>query len=150
LGNVHNMKILTEILIDCSTDQVWKALTDFEKHPEWNPFIKLIEGKPVPNEKLKVHIQSPGSSNAMKFNPRVIAAVEGKELRWKGKLFVPGLFDGEHYFLLKPEANNKTLLIHGEYFSGILVPLFKSMLKSTKEGFELMNLALKRRVEAKS
>ena len=40
------MKILqTEILINAPAEKVWGILMDFEKFPEWNPFILSIEGK---------------------------------------------------------------------------------------------------------
>jgi uncharacterized protein YndB with AHSA1/START domain len=37
-------EIITEIEIDASPSQVWQVLTDFEKYPTWNPFIKKISG----------------------------------------------------------------------------------------------------------
>jgi hypothetical protein len=61
----------------------------------------------------------------------------------KETCIINGLFDGEHYFILKPNEKGTTDFIHGEKFSGILVPFFKGMLKKTQEGFELMNQELK-------
>jgi hypothetical protein len=60
---------------------------------------------------------------------------------------LPGIFDGEHVFTIT--GNDKgSLLVQKEIFKGLLVPLvWSSMEENTKEGFELMNRALKTRAE---
>ena len=35
-------EIKTEIIINSKPEKVWNILTNFEKYPEWNPFIKSI------------------------------------------------------------------------------------------------------------
>jgi hypothetical protein len=60
---------------------------------------------------------------------------------------IGGLFDGEHYFLMKPMTSG-TEFSHGEQFSGILVPFFSSTLAATEQGFRDMNERLKQRAEA--
>jgi len=135
-------QIETEILINAAPARVWSILTDFEHHPTWNPFIKSISGEQVPGEKLTVFMQPPDGSG-MTFKPVVLVFTENKEFRWKGKLGVSGIFDGEHYFKLIDQHNGQTKFIHGEKFSGILIPFMGAILNQTKDGFELMNQALK-------
>ena len=119
----------------------------FSRYPEWNPFVLSIEGAPIEGSSLRVTIH-PAEGKAMKFRPIVLRHSIGQEFRWKGKLLVPGLFDGEHYFNLSPAAGGSTQFTQGERFTGFLVPLFRSTLdRGTKEGFKAMNLALKRRIE---
>jgi hypothetical protein len=85
----------------------------------------------------------------MVFRPLVLAAEPVRELRWRGKLLIPGLFDGEHYFRLEPLPGGATKLVHGENFSGLLVPMFRRSLEhGTRAGFVMMNEALRTRVEA--
>lgn len=139
-------RIETEITIQAPREKVWKTLTDFERHPSWNPFIKSISGEKKAGALLKVHLQPPGGSG-MTFEPQVLAYQENEEFRWKGKLLFRGLFDGEHYFILQQINPHTTRFIHGEVFSGILVSVFGSMLDKTKAGFELMNAALKEACE---
>ncbi|GIL18140.1 MAG: hypothetical protein BroJett040_18910 [Oligoflexia bacterium] len=143
------VELKTQILIDSSPAVVWRELTDFSKHPEWNPFIKSISGNLVVGEKLRVHIKPPHQNRGMKFSPRVLKLDATKEFSWKGHLLIPGLFDGEHFFRLEAVSPNRTRLVHGEKFTGLLVPLLKGMLGDTKAGFELMNQALKTRAETK-
>ena len=126
--------------------RVWSVLLDFPGYPRWNPFVRSIAGIALEGEGLEVRIQPPGQG-VMKFRPVVLKVAPERELRWKGKVLVPGLFDGEHYFRLEPAARG-TLFRHGEIFSGLLVPLFrKSLDGATRAGFLAMNEALKREAE---
>lgn len=142
-------KIITEITIDTEIARVWNVLTDFENHPKWNPFIKSIQGKKSVGEKLTVAIKPP-EGNGMTFKPTILSFETNKEFRWKGKLGISGIFDGEHFFILEKLNDNQTKFIHGENFSGILVALMGGALDKTKDGFELMNQALKKECEKKS
>ena len=139
--------ISTTIDIDADPQAVWDVLTDFAAYGEWNPFMDRIEGTPEVGAKLVVHMTPPGG-RAMTFKPTVLAATPGQELRWLGKLGIRGLFDGEHSFVLTPNADGTTHLTHGERFSGILVGPMKGSLKNTDAGFEAFNEALRERVES--
>jgi len=80
----------------------------------------------------------------MTFRPTLLKVEPERELRWLGKLWIGGLFDGEHFFQLTPLGEDKTRLVQREEFRGLLVPLMARSLDSgTKEGFVLMNQALK-------
>jgi hypothetical protein len=139
--------LTTEIEINASPEKVWNILMDFEKYPDWNPFIKSITGNPSEGNKIEARIEPPNGS-AMTFRPTVLRLETNQEFRWLGHLLFPGLFDGEHFFILKDNGNGKTTFIQGEKFGGILVPLFKKMLdNNTRRGFVLMNEALKKRSE---
>ena len=135
-------QIETEILINAEPKKVWAILSDFENYPKWNPFIKSISGVKKTGGKLTVSIHPP-DGNPMTFKPAVLEFLENVELRWKGKLGITGIFDGEHYFQLIDHGNKQTKFIHGEKFSGILIPFMGKTLEKAKEGFELMNQSLK-------
>ena len=84
----------------------------------------------------------------MTFRPTVLRSDKNREFRWLGKLFVKGLFDGEHYFILTPINEQQTQLEHGEHFRGLLVNLIMKQIEgNTMAGFEAMNQALKERAE---
>jgi hypothetical protein len=137
----------TSVTIEASTERVWSLLMDFPSYPRWNPFVRSIEGNPSVGGSLRILVCPPGS-NGMRFQPRVLVCDAKRELRWKGKLLVPGLFDGEHYFKLAPSGSGATVFEQGEVFSGALVPLFRRSLDgATKQGFVAMNEALKREAE---
>jgi len=140
-------KIETRITIDKPAQQVWEKLTEFEKLPTWNPFIKKISGNPQSDSHIEILLKVPGGDKTMTFKPKVLKFEANQEFRWKGKLLLPGIFDGEHYFIMNEVSENKTEFVHGEIFSGILIPLMGSMLKNTEIGFNEMNRALKDEVE---
>ena len=144
-------EITTAIDIGAPPRRVWTVLVDFPSYRLWNPFVRSIEGSPREGETLKVFIQPVGGAG-MTFRPRVLRAVPDQELRWLGRVVLPGLFDGEHFFKIEPlDEGRRTRFIHGERFSGLLVPLLrKSLDRGTREGFEAMNQALKARVEHSS
>jgi hypothetical protein len=137
----------TQIEIEAPVEQVWSLLIDFPLYPRWNPFVRSIEGNLVIGQPLKIFIQPPGASG-MRFRPTVLTVQPNRELRWKGKLLLPGLFDGEHYFKLEAKPGGGLTFRQGEIFSGILVPLFRRSLDgATKQGFIAMNEALKHEAE---
>lgn len=85
----------------------------------------------------------------MVFHPRIIVFDRLRELRWKGVVLVPGLLDAEHSFRIHPVSDDKVRFEQSESFSGILVPFTPAALfEQTRHGFELMNRALRERVEA--
>lgn len=140
-------ELRTEIQIKATPEKIWAVLTDFKKFPEWNPMIKSFEGKLAIDEKVTVKLQQPGSS-AMTFKPTITLVIPNKTFRWQGHLLIPGLFDGEHIFEIEDNRNGACKFVHRENFKGILIPLFKKMIDvNTKQGFEMMNLELKKRCE---
>ncbi len=139
-------ELVTKIDIAAPPERVWEVLTDFAAYGEWNPFLTDITGKPKKGAGLVVEMAGP-TGRPVIFRPTVLTADPGKELRWRGGLFLPRLFDGEHVFLLE-ETDTGTLLVHCECFRGIFVPLlWRGLSGNIKSGFEAMNEALKKRVE---
>lgn len=138
--------IQTEIIINATPDKVWNVLTEFERYPEWNPFIKSIKGDKSLGGKLETTILPPNRKQ-MNFKPRILAFDQNSELRWLGTAGIKGLFDGEHYFKIIDLENGSVKFEHGERFTGILVGLMPKVLVDTKLGFQLMNEALKKECE---
>lgn len=139
-------RIETAVDIAAPPAAVWRVLVDFASYPEWNPLIRRIEGEVRVGARLRVTIQPPGRK-PMTFRPTVRAAEPGRELRWLGRVLIPGLFDGEHAFVLEPSGAGCRLR-HEERFTGLLAAAFPSMLADTAKGFEALNAALARRVES--
>ena len=140
--------IQTEILILADTAKVWDVLMNFDSYPKWNPFITSISGERKLGNRLTVSINPPGGKG-MTFKPNILTLEANKEFRWKGKLGINGIFDGEHYFILESVDNDITKFIHGEKFSGLLVPFVRKMLDKTQKGFQLMNESIKNECERK-
>jgi len=133
-------EIRTEIIIQATSEKVWKILTDFEKYPQWNPFITSIKGQVEQGNTIQVRIKPP-NGKGMTFKPTVITKNENKELRWSGKVLFSGLFDGEHKFELTDNGDGTLTFIQSEKFKGIFVWLFNP--EKTQKGFIEMNKKLK-------
>lgn len=102
----------------------------------------------MPGAKLEVRLEPPDAS-PMTFRPAVLTVKTGRELRWIGRVVVPGLFDGEHHFEIQPLGPGRVRFVQEERFTGVLVPVFaRGLDDNTRRGFEAMNAALKARAEA--
>lgn len=143
-------EIVTEIEIDASPEAVWAVLTDFEAYPNWNPAIE-IAGEAVAGNRLEVTMEYE-NTRPMTFRPKVLVADEPTEFRWQGRLFVTGLYDGEHRFVLTAlDDGERTRLTQTETFRGVLVGFINRRIGDDVEaGFNQVNEALKRRVESNS
>lgn len=144
---VHkNSSIQTEILIDSSPQQVWQILTATGEYPSWNPMISRMTGEL--REGNVVEFTEGTGSDSMTFHPKILRVRPAQELRWKGYVFVPGLFDGEHQFLLEKQGD-RTHLIQSEEFTGLLAGnLTQDVLRETAAQMDAMNIALKQRSES--
>jgi len=139
-------EIYTEIEINAPAGAVWSILTDFDRFPQWNPFMKRFSGNLQEEAKLEIFINPP-NSRGMTIKPEILEYEPGKKLRWLGVLGVRRLFDGEHSWTTEEINEDKTLFIQKEVFTGLLVPLGSGLLKNTATGFEMMNPALKEEAE---
>jgi hypothetical protein len=139
-------ELRSEIEIAAPAEHVWRVLSNFDAYPEWNPFMRSVAGSCKAGSRLTVRIEPPGG-RGMTFKPTILKADPGRELRWLGRLIVPGLFDGEHRLTIETLENGRSRFVQSERFSGLLVGLFASTLVATQRGFEQMNAALKTRAE---
>lgn len=127
--------ISTDIIINIPINKVWVELTDFNKYPDWNPFIRKVSGEIKKGNIIEVTFQTQGSAPIV-FTPEIKLYEENNIFQWEGKLLLPGIFTGRHAFELIKIETNKTKLIQKEDFNGILVPFFN--FDATIQGFNLM------------
>ena len=141
-------ELVTEIDIAAPPSRVWRILTDFEKHADWNPFLTKIRGKAVEGEKIEVTLPNP-QGGTMVISPTILRVEDEKELLWLGKA-EGDTFNGEHSFILTPASQGNVRFIHSEKFTGSMVPMLEGWLDSAvRKYFEDMNQALKSRAESK-
>ena len=142
-------EIRTEIDIKASLEKVWEVLTDFNNFPQWNPFIRQINGDPKVGTKLKIHLHT-SSGKSRTYRPTVTKVEPNRELRWSGKSFIPGMFNGERIFSIELKTNH-VRFVHREIFTGLGVALAGNRLdKDMYQSFEKMNDAFKEEVEQDS
>ena len=151
-------------------DRIWGRIPGVfpEETMEWLPAVDLEEKDdeflltaefPGMSEKdvtvdvegntLTLRMALPGR-DPMTIKPRLLVVEPARELRWKGRLFVPGLFDGEHAFVLTTLDNGRTRLDHWERFAGLLLPIARGMVyDDTVKSFHALNAALAKRAAAR-
>jgi hypothetical protein len=145
---VFHWTIATVVEIDAPAARVWNVLVDLPGYREWNPFIVDASGTVAVGETLSLRMALPGR-DPMTIQPRLLVVDPQRELRWKGRLLVPGLFDGEHAFVLTTLDDGRTRLDHWERFGGLLLPVVRGMVyESTVQSFHALNAALARRAAA--
>lgn len=89
---------------------------------------------------------TPKGRRPFTIRPKVLVANPGAELRLLGKL--PGIFSGEHVFILCPlDGGTRTRLVQSEIYRGLIVPVIGRTIDAAKRGFDAHNCALKCRVE---
>jgi hypothetical protein len=131
----------TKIEIGTPPARVWAVLADTKNYDKWNPDMRLI-GDLSPGATIE-NIEGAGEDQ-MIFWPTVLVVRPDQELRWLGHFKVPGLFDGEHYFLLRPTQNG-TELTQGEHFHGIALWFYD--VNQVVPDFAKVNESLKVRAE---
>ncbi|MFC3058717.1 SRPBCC domain-containing protein [Paenirhodobacter populi] len=135
--------IVTEVGIDAPPAQAWALLGDPESYRDWNPFIVSLQGELAEGARLTATMR-PQAGREMTFRPTVLKVAPERELRWRGRLLLPRILDGEHYFLLE-QRDGGTRLVHGERFRGLLLWFIDA--RQFRADFDRMNMALKARLE---
>lgn len=130
--------ICSEILISAPDDVVWKALLVSNAIP---PEIGDAVHEMRIGQPFRVVMSSGGRNMALMVT--LLAATPFRHIRWKGCLWIPGLFEGEHSFEIIEESRQYSRLIQHEKFYGILVPFLSRTINQTKEKFEEVNAAVK-------
>ena len=141
LNSITNLELKTETIIDAPKEKVWEVLTDTQNYPNWNPFIISVEGEMKQGSKI-TNVMVNNKKETV-FTPIITMYKENEALEWLGS-GLGGMFKGRHYFKLEEIDNDKTRLLHGETFSGLLSGLIMQMIgEDTQANFENMNSALK-------
>jgi hypothetical protein len=141
-------ELTTEIVIHADVSIVWNTLINLDQYSEWNPFITQASGKIKEGEQLNIQISLPGDEQ-FEFDPKVIEVDYLHKISWSGRLWVPGLFNGEHIFEIHVRGKETCVFRQREIFRGLLVPFIWNRIGSpTREGFNQMNQKLKKRAEA--
>lgn len=141
--------LTTEIEIGETPEKIWETLTNFREYPHWNPFMIKALGEFRLEARLTVTIHPPMSPR-LTFHPIITKIDAPHEFRWIGHAIHPKIITGEHIFRLEQKDGSTTRFVHIEILSGALTPLFMRPVEaSARRGFNMMNEALKKRVEGK-
>ena len=133
--------------MNCTPEKIWNILLNFNEYELWNPFMTKVVGDAKLGSKIMVKIQTVRGKERT-YYPIITKIDKDKELRWKGKSFFPGIFDGERIFIIEKSIDNQVSFLHKEIFTGLGVRFVGDKLdEDLKESFDRMNMALKTRAE---
>ena len=142
---MRELEHVTDIEAPAAT--VWQVLTATEQYNQWNPFMPSVIGALRVGQRLTVTIRA--GRRTRKFRPVVQAFEDGAVLRWRGRLGLPGLFDGEHELRVEATGPETSRFTQRETFRGLLVPLMGRVLADTDAGFAAMYAALDARATSR-
>jgi len=141
------MDIATEATIAATPATVWNIITDAERYPQWNPYIRELHGALTAGSlidfrfALFAHI-------TLTAHAQVLAVTAESELRLAGHLLASWFFRAEHYHLIEPIAEHCVRFRHGERFSGLAAMVLAPLIRVWAPGrYRAANLALKQRAE---
>jgi hypothetical protein len=138
--------IQSQIEIDAPAKAVRAVLYRFDDYPNWNPFIIKVDGTVAEGKDVTVTVKPVGKDQLS--GTTTIISMTDNRLEWRGSLAVPGLFTGDHEFIIEELDSRRTLFRQNEKMSGIIIPFFN--IEPEKAGFAAMNEALKKKAEAES
>lgn len=144
------MQVLdASIEIDAPAARVWEIVADTPRYPAWNPLVTSIAGDVREGADVKVTVQAPGRA-PVTFAARVLRLEPGRELRWRGRWFLPGLFDGDHSLSVEDLGSGRSRFRTREEVTGLFLPLLGKAMRQSQAGFELLCRAVKERAESVS
>ncbi|MGH1423862.1 MAG: SRPBCC family protein [Pseudooceanicola sp.] len=139
----------TEITINAAPQTVWGIMDNLDRYPEWCKLVPDLQGKTIVGEVVTGTLKQPNTPD-IPLSPTLTRIVGARELRWLSEAPEPGVFRGEHVFVLTPQGNGqKTHLSHFEIFEGAAVEEMWDGIKiNGRAAYEEFNADLKARAEA--
>jgi hypothetical protein len=144
-AGIFAREIQTEISIAAPAEAVWNCLMAFDRYPDWNPMLHVHEIERQLGGRVKFSVRL-GSNKRASFEARISRDDGRRRFAWRGGN--PLAVGGEHYFELSEGKGGTTRFIHGERFSGLLLPAVWSRIAKSERLYRGMNEALKQRAEA--
>jgi hypothetical protein len=136
----------TKIEINAPAKAVRAVLYTFDDYPKWNPFIVKVDGAVEAGRDVTVTVKPVGKAE-ISGTTKIISVTDNR-LEWRGSLAVPGLFSGDHEFIIEEVDANRTVFYQNEKMCGLIIPFFD--FKPEQAGFVEMNEALKQKAEQAS
>ena len=141
---VGNKSVHHEIMIDASPEKVWSVLINTDQYDDWNPVMKLLEGKVKEGNKVKYRFtQEVDKVSDIPSNVKQI--IPHKLLNQGGGM--NGVITFDHRYILEEKNNQTKVTIHEDY-QGIYVNFWNPA--PVEAAYKRLNEALKTRVESLS
>lgn len=140
-------QLSTRIAIAAPPATVWALISDPAAHLRWNPDLRRMEGRFEVGETFLMSLGAEGA-RPMTFRPTLLSRHEGHSLTWRGRLWMPGIFDGTHTLRVEPDGRGGSLFFNEESFSGVLLAVMG--VERFRPDFLAANEGLKRLAEGQA
>lgn len=139
-----------ELRLEASPQEVWQVLVDTSAYPEWNPYIRKLEGKLAVGEVVRATLAQSNWPKPRTVAAQIVGVSAARELHWHGRLGIPGILETDHFFRIEDRGRAGVIFIQREEFRGWLAQKMhkKGKQEHTLESFRRMNEALAVRVAA--
>jgi hypothetical protein len=135
----------TTTVVQAPREKVWRLVVDFDAYPEWNPYLRSVQGRPAAGSTLEVRLE-PRAGDAQDVSASVTVFKPPRKLRWRSRLLGPGVRDFEYEVIVDPLGPNRARVTQRARYEGWLTLLVDA--DDTRAGLEEMARALKLRAES--
>jgi uncharacterized protein YndB with AHSA1/START domain len=140
-------EVSAEAEIAAPIGEVWKALVDFERYPEWNVFSTAVKTNLEVGAPVELHVDMPGRSKSIRTE-WVNLVEPGRTICWGMYMLHPTLLCANRWQELHELEAGGTRYFTVDRFSGLLVPLMMSLYEEPmRQGFQSVADGLKAWVE---
>jgi len=147
LSLLPKAQLSTRIAIAAPPATVWALIADPAAHLLWNPNLRRMEGRLEMGETFLMSLGAVGK-RPMTFRPTVLSRREGHHVTWRGRLMMPGIFDGTHTLRVEPDGQGGSVFFNEESFSGLLLSVMG--VEQFRPDFLAANAGLKRLAEGQT
>lgn len=137
-------EVRTEIELDAPVSEVWEVLENVQAFGDWNRIFRFSNVKFKPGGRAVLWAKV-GAPFQVPLPVKFEVIEPEQELRWHGGL--SGVVHGSHYLKLKALPADRTLLVHGEEFSGLIIDAtWKGLSRQLPAAYHAFNKALVRKL----
>ena len=138
----------TSLETDVTPAELWRVITDFPAHDEWDPFMSNARGEL--REGARFTFDARVGKRTLKIVARFRRVEPERELSWSGpgSKLVGKIMRAHHWIRLTP-IEGGTRIDHGEEFRGLVSRLIgHRIVREVRPTYERVNQALVARVHA--
>ncbi len=143
---MNQFVIDNEVEINASAAEVWKVITDFDRYPEWNPFVVAAQSSLKPGDPIDMKVKLLGP---VQRQVEIILEVnEGKGFSYQMKPFPWGALSSRRsHEIIELDAQRCRYKSHFQ-LQGWMMPLVRGLMKGPlQRGFSGMTDAIRQRAE---
>lgn len=129
-------------------ERVWQIFLDIGEYPEWNPFIRRLEGSLDLGGRVDFDSEM-GDDIRTRTKAEIVERSDDR-LTWLAHLGMRGMLDSRHSFSIRSTAEGSEFIQH-ERMSGLLIPISRrTIVTNLPASFAALNEALADRVQTRA